>query len=247
MGGTYPFRELIHSQVTAAVAITKAGVELVGPHQKLLVYCVGDGNTGILTYDGVTIPDVLSAVDLGTMGASLRIVEAVGAKTADLVLTPQGGQTVAGMLALRWTGLSTREHPIGIGDLVVDSGTSLLVDGDGLPTTFARAVLFGLHLSEGPIGDAPGTWGNGFTNGDRIGHATLPLATGGFSLHETFRVVDAIANYQLTKSNFIARNFEAGYVEVERAPATLSRRLHGEYTREEIFIRTGIVTPGAGD
>ena len=94
-----------------------------------------------------------------------------------------------------------------IADQTTQSGTTPTV-GPTEMTTQADELLIGVIGTEGPVGDAAGTWGNSFTAGPRVG-TTGGDANTNWTVSLGYRIVSATSGYTAQKSGITSRNWAA--------------------------------------
>lgn len=172
-----------------------------------LVVCWNCDTTIIptISYDGVNLTDAISTTYGigGILSAGIAYLSNVTGGTGDLVM---GTSTTAkAMAAIQLDSLAA--SPL---DKTVSDGGNSTTPSSGATATTAQAdeILIGAIGTNGPSGDAAGSWSNSFTAGQRDG-TTGGAALTNVTISEGYRIVTATGAYTAAKTSITSRRWAA--------------------------------------
>jgi hypothetical protein len=102
-----------------------------------------------------------------------------------------------------------------------DNGSSTTPSSGAATTVQAEQLLIGAVGTEGPSGDAAGTWGGSFTAGPRAG-TTGGTADTNITVSMAWRIVSAAGAYNASKSGITSRNWAAAIATFKTTDAGIS-------------------------
>jgi len=233
--------------------LTISGVTVAGPHERLILFVAAEGGPSF----ALGLPTFLGAnAGIGSQrlwfsgnysGAQAFAWDPIGPGTGDIALNL--GNPVRGCLVLltRWTGLRIEgPDPLypgdgyGLGGETAGTGTE--VDLNPLqPSVYDRGFFWGALLTEGDPAQAPGTWLDQLSNGVRFG-----VDVGGFpmTVSETYRTFeDGKKIRSMRKTQIGSSLWQGNFIEIPLATKPSEVRAFGEFTRSEVFARTGVTLP----
>ena len=159
---------------------------------------------------GNTYYQVASSTSSGNLRAYIFAAYHVNALTTSNVITITHTSVTARAAAANvFRGLA----PAGALDqnhIGYKTATSTPTSGS-ITTTQADELLIGIVGTEGPVGDAAGSWGSGWTPGSRVG-TTSGTADANITMSMGYQIVSSIGTYEASKSSITARDAASAIV-----------------------------------
>jgi hypothetical protein len=161
----------------------------------LLVGAVGDLISSGITWNGITVPLVG-----GNGGANMYGLLVASGAAGNIVVTFGAASGAHALFATSVSGLASSALDVSSGN----NGTSTTPSDPGVTTNKAVEIFIGALYTNGPSGDAVGTWGNSWSAGQRAGTIGSG-ATSNYTIQEGFKIVSAIESSQASLTGITSR------------------------------------------
>jgi hypothetical protein len=170
----------------------------------------GSASSCTLTWNGTSLNRDTAA----TQNSAVWSLHNVTGATGNVVATDAGGNQIS-FAVIQVTGLTASPFDKFAGGSS-GSGTTP-TSGATATTTQASELLVGAIATIGPVGDAAGTWSNGFNAGQRDGSTGGSAASNG-TISEGYLVVSSTGAYTAAKTGITSRSNSGAIATYKIAP-----------------------------
>lgn len=191
--------------LAGVASLTIANVTLAAG-ETLILAVASDQTLGLSATWGATALSVVASTQLNGAQIEIWAAYSVPAGTNDVVWTADTQTNAIAMSAAEIERVVAAPQD----KLMTATGTSTTPSsGSTAATTWADEILLGAIATEGPDGDAPGTWDSPFIAGQRLGTTAGASPDLNITVSDGYRIVAEIGAYAASKTGITSRDWAA--------------------------------------